>query len=588
MASLCSSNSQSEQYTLKLQLGSELRRVKVATTGSAATLAYADIEAAIARAWPEAGEAAPGLQRLIAKYKDPEGDLCTLCQETFADYLALVQQDGDVKKVLKLELVQVPAPVAGDQPHCQQNASQTYGEDGWWARRGWHPHTGCGSGHGHEHQHQHRHDGFSLPKKLFRFLSMLRSTGSLTGPAVAALAVQALPGWVAWMDQHREKIERKINKFASEIRRPLEDLATLAVVTPGLEAHVGSLHQIMQGQDVASAAIDFLAGVASLPQQAQVDFLEGFFAMQEEALTALLGSDEESTECWPVEHPNVTCDGCGASPITGPRFKCKSCEDYDLCSDCYCKRHDLHEHDGFACMPIPFPLFPWWHGAGAWVLGKGKAKGKGKCMWKGNAEPAGAPCEDRWNIYRQMCQKGKGACKGKGKFMWEGYAEPASPSCGDRWSILREMFQKGKGKCKGKGKGRRAFGPASWSSSGEEELCATPGCNFLRTFHATHCCVRCAREGSHGPRCEGKLRPATEVETSAEGARCTREGCNFMRTFHATHCCKRCEMNGSHGHRCERRVAQDQAESAEALQNNTDAGAMDVENDFEVVPGTSA
>jgi hypothetical protein len=26
-------------------------------------------------------------------------------------------------------------------------------------------------------------------------------------------------------------------------------------------------------------------------------------------------------EAVPSFHPNVTCDGCGSSPLTGPRFK---------------------------------------------------------------------------------------------------------------------------------------------------------------------------------------------------------------------------------------------------------------------------
>ncbi|KAI9026363.1 hypothetical protein DFJ74DRAFT_37042 [Hyaloraphidium curvatum] len=38
----------------------------------------------------------------------------------------------------------------------------------------------------------------------------------------------------------------------------------------------------------------------------------------------------------------VVCDGCEASPIVGNRFKCTTCPDYDLCSNCYPKRAELH------------------------------------------------------------------------------------------------------------------------------------------------------------------------------------------------------------------------------------------------------
>ncbi|CAI9112746.1 OLC1v1013236C1 [Oldenlandia corymbosa var. corymbosa] len=36
-----------------------------------------------------------------------------------------------------------------------------------------------------------------------------------------------------------------------------------------------------------------------------------------------------------VFHRGVRCDGCGVHPITGPRFKSKVKEDYDLCSICF-------------------------------------------------------------------------------------------------------------------------------------------------------------------------------------------------------------------------------------------------------------
>lgn len=33
-------------------------------------------------------------------------------------------------------------------------------------------------------------------------------------------------------------------------------------------------------------------------------------------------------------HEDVTCDGCGLSPITGFRYKCIICHNFDFCEKC--------------------------------------------------------------------------------------------------------------------------------------------------------------------------------------------------------------------------------------------------------------
>jgi len=44
-----------------------------------------------------------------------------------------------------------------------------------------------------------------------------------------------------------------------------------------------------------------------------------------------------------VEHEGVKCDGCGVYPITGDRFKCMVCPQYDMCQQCEEKRlHDVN------------------------------------------------------------------------------------------------------------------------------------------------------------------------------------------------------------------------------------------------------
>ncbi|KAK6635597.1 hypothetical protein RUM44_000851 [Polyplax serrata] len=43
-----------------------------------------------------------------------------------------------------------------------------------------------------------------------------------------------------------------------------------------------------------------------------------------------------------IKHPNIVCDGCKKHGIVGIRWKCESCYNYDLCTQCYMlDKHDL-------------------------------------------------------------------------------------------------------------------------------------------------------------------------------------------------------------------------------------------------------
>ncbi|XP_031814951.1 E3 ubiquitin-protein ligase HERC2 isoform X4 [Sarcophilus harrisii] len=52
-------------------------------------------------------------------------------------------------------------------------------------------------------------------------------------------------------------------------------------------------------------------------------------------------------ELVPSIHPGVTCDGCQMFPINGPRFKCRSCDDFDFCETCFkTKKHNTRHSFG--------------------------------------------------------------------------------------------------------------------------------------------------------------------------------------------------------------------------------------------------
>lgn len=38
------------------------------------------------------------------------------------------------------------------------------------------------------------------------------------------------------------------------------------------------------------------------------------------------------------------CDGCQMFPINGPRFKCRNCDDFDFCENCFKTRKHNTRH----------------------------------------------------------------------------------------------------------------------------------------------------------------------------------------------------------------------------------------------------
>ena len=44
-------------------------------------------------------------------------------------------------------------------------------------------------------------------------------------------------------------------------------------------------------------------------------------------------------------HYGIICDGCGMKPLTGKRYKCKKCNDFDYCQKCYEKNKETHGHE---------------------------------------------------------------------------------------------------------------------------------------------------------------------------------------------------------------------------------------------------
>eukprot|EP00929_Paragymnodinium_shiwhaense_P084964 TRINITY_DN45467_c0_g1_i1.p1 TRINITY_DN45467_c0_g1~~TRINITY_DN45467_c0_g1_i1.p1 ORF type:complete len:323 (+),score=49.60 TRINITY_DN45467_c0_g1_i1:30-971(+) len=110
------------QRVLKFQLGDELRRVRIDENEGG--LSYDLVMDTAVKTWPEA---AGNGGRIVAKYRDEDGDLCTLSAETFRDFMMLQLELNPQQKVLKLELYQQQDPdMKVDAVHASNN-----GRD-WW------------------------------------------------------------------------------------------------------------------------------------------------------------------------------------------------------------------------------------------------------------------------------------------------------------------------------------------------------------------------------------------------------------------------------------------------------------------------
>mmetsp|Transcript_142048 Transcript_142048/g.441698 ORF Transcript_142048/g.441698 Transcript_142048/m.441698 type:complete len:763 (-) Transcript_142048:254-2542(-) len=424
----------------------------------------------------------------------------------------------------------------------------------------------CGKGKGKFWEEPREQGAATEPRAVGEGARIGPSVSALLSPrALAGVATVMLPKAISFLAPLEPEVLGQHLLAAlghlPELRSWLEGLRPL--LAPAGLGHVEELLGVLLSEGAAADAagkflLALLTGLDALHFDACVRLLEKLFASQEERLAELVDRVEMHFPFLSgmLEHRSITCDGCGTSPIKGPRFKCEACADYDLCTECFARRSQLHggpcaDHQ-FRCEAVDRCSLHQAKSACMEVLGKGMLKGM-KGMMKG-----------LW---------GKGMCKGKGKHQ------------------------------------------PSW---GEGRTCARPECNFQATWHWTHCCAACAAGLGHGVCCERKdsermpsspahqhghgngelsktadaasMRPApghaagarastddTNIEeeaaveheepavepeareeqpkTAARPVRaCAKPECGFQATWHKTHCCATCANGEGHGHRCERKT----------------------------------
>jgi len=112
-----------------------------------------------------------------------------------------------------------------------------------------------------------------------------------------------------------------------------------------------------------------------------------------------------------TKHPGVVCDVCDKE-ISGSRFKCLSCPDYDLCSGCESKGfHPEHQ-----MLRIRTPAEQAWQGFLPFLAGHGRRRHSGRgCPWKQGPPRDGCGRPHRGPSGSPHCPPGRGGHCHKGR-----------------------------------------------------------------------------------------------------------------------------------------------------------------------------
>jgi len=391
-----------------------------------------------------------GAKDFLAKYVDDEGDLCTLTAMTLTDALDLASPKGMLSLVLSTK--EVPVPSAKEVPEEAQShlcASE----------------VGTGSSisrlsvpRDHEVRGRAWHGGG--PKWLGFAFKLMSQHDCLRPDLATALLVQWLPIVKQRVIRKMEKVRLLGPSFVPQLAPALLALSESVEVSEKLHPFRERLCRLVSepdAVDMGMLAASFLKTMDTEPFEIQCRIIEPLLAelfqipLVQEKLREPMEHNRWMEQPGSLLHHGVVCDGCQASPIQGPRFKCTSCGDYDLCGTCYLKKGDLHDPDhAFETLLLP--------GKGSGKGWKG-GKGKGKADWKKMAETdMAAWLEARGVESKQDATTAKieSDPSATGKDHESRQAKDHHLSCGDDWN----QWSWGKGK-KGKGwwKGNRSWWP---------------------------------------------------------------------------------------------------------------------------------
>jgi len=469
---------------LKLRFSGDVYRLRIPSSEDGALASFDAVMEAVMKICPSLSEKSD----LVAKYRDEEDDLCTLCPLTFDDFLTVSARKGGKYELEIATKTPAPAPTKSE-PAPQQSEGCPWGDH--WAKH-WKAHHAAHfeamqkqghhaahweamqkQGHhaaqweamqkhwqahlaGHHKAHKWGHKAWKddeswamHPKKLFWLASQLRASGLLSAETAAAVVAHFLPQLITRVAEHAHRFDAKMSERLPALGDFLRDLSALAREVSGLEPCAVRLAALAHGSGAASEVmLELLTSLSNLSFADLINFVETVYRSQESRLVELLDSKGKHMPSFGASmvHSSVTCDGCGMAPLTGPRFKCNVCPDFDLCAKCYTKKGTTHgqecaQHD-FKCIFVDWSAHGWHHGG----------------MWEARG------C-------RKHCHNSANGAK------------------------------------------------QDKEQAGTESRPCAGGCGFQATWHRTHCCGACAGSRKfHGPRCQRKPVEAASAAASAAAA----------------------------------------------------------------------